>query len=103
MSPAVWRLALNAGGAGRLRRDFGFSGSHFPNEKKLNPAALTNKLALQVQQHLVRPDILEHARTCMTALNMLCESVMPKMGFIRKSLIIKMVGAEGLEPPTYSV
>jgi len=33
----------------------------------------------------------------MTALNMLCESVMPKVGFIRKSLIIKMERAKGFE------
>ncbi len=39
MSPVVLRLALNAGGAGRLRRDFDFADGHFPNEKKLNPAA----------------------------------------------------------------
>ena len=50
MSPAVLGLAMNAGGAGGLRRDFGFAGSHFPIEKNFNPAALTTKLALQAQQ-----------------------------------------------------
>jgi hypothetical protein len=37
----------------------------------------------------------------MTALNMLCESVMPKVGFILKSLIIKMERAKGFEPSRY--
>jgi hypothetical protein len=53
MSPAVWRLALNAGGEGGWRRDFEFSGSHFPEENEFNPADLTSKLAQQVQQDLV--------------------------------------------------
>jgi hypothetical protein len=30
MGPVVFRLALNAGGAGGLRRGFEFSGRHFP-------------------------------------------------------------------------
>jgi hypothetical protein len=44
MSPVVFRLALNAGGAGELRRDFEFASSHFPNEKRFNPADLATKL-----------------------------------------------------------
>jgi hypothetical protein len=50
VSPVVLRLALRGGGAGGLRRDFGFSRRHSPNEKELNRADLTTKLAQQVQQ-----------------------------------------------------
>ena len=38
-----------------------------------------------------------------TALNMLCENVMPKVGLIRKSLIIKMERAKGFEPSTLTL
>ncbi len=50
MNWVVFRVALNAGGEGGLRCGFQFAGRHFPNEKKLNPAALTTKLALQAQE-----------------------------------------------------
>jgi hypothetical protein len=53
MSRVVFRLALKAGGPGGWRRGFGFSGRHFSDEYKFNPADLTTKLAQQVQQHLV--------------------------------------------------
>jgi hypothetical protein len=51
MSPVVLRLALNAGGAGGLRRGFGFAGRHFPNETGFNPAALTTRLTQKAQEN----------------------------------------------------
>ena len=41
------------GGAGGWLWNSGFSDGHFPDENKFNPADLTTKLALQVQQDLV--------------------------------------------------
>ena len=77
MSPVVLRLALNAGGAGGWAWNFGFSGGHFPNENNSNPAALTTRLTQKTQEDCVRSDILEQAGTALTALNLLCQSVMP--------------------------
>ena len=48
-------------------------------------------------------DIFEHMRTAVTPSDSLCANVMPKVRFLRKSLQIRVVGAEGLEPTTYSV
>ena len=98
MSRVVLRLALTAGGAGGLRRDFEFTGSHFPIEREFNPVDLTTKLAQQAQEDGVFLVSLEHTRTALAALNMLCEGVMRRVGSIRKSLIIKMERAKGFEP-----
>ena len=67
MSWVVLRLALNAGGAGVLRRGFEFTGSNFPIEKEFNPADLTTKLAQQAQEDGVRSDILEQAETALNS------------------------------------
>ena len=48
-------------------------------------------------------NIFEHMRTAVTASDLLCENVMPKVGFIRKSLIMKMERAKGFEPSTLTL
>ena len=66
MSPVVLRLALTTGGAGGLRRDFEFAGSHFPNEKN------SNRLTQQRSSHRtdraieVRSDTVEQIRTALS-------------------------------------
>jgi hypothetical protein len=74
LRPVVLRLALNAGGAGGLRRDFEFTGGMVFKERNSNPGGSTTQ---EAQHDEVGHDILEQLETALAALNVLCTGVMP--------------------------